>query len=115
MSMKPQEICNAMYGLQGMDSRHPEVLSVLRELNKRLAVRQRARGEQRMSGNSSSKRLPTPFTAQGIGNALSGLQSMSFKDGVEVSEVLGYLADELEACVEVMKAQDIANALFGIP
>lgn len=53
------------------------------------------------------------FTAQGVGNALSGLQSMTFKDSDEISVLLGYLADEAEACTETMKAQDIANALFG--
>ena len=53
------------------------------------------------------------FTAQGVGNALSGLQSMSFTDSDEVSVMLGYLADEAEACTEIMKAQDLANAFFG--
>jgi hypothetical protein len=53
------------------------------------------------------------FTAQGVGNALSGLQSMTFKDSDEISTMLGYLADETEACTETMKAQDLANALFG--
>jgi len=48
-----------------------------------------------------------------MGNALSGLQSMSFLDSEEIPVMLGYLADEVEASKEVMRAQDLANALFG--
>ena len=29
MDMTAQEICNAIYGLQGMDSKYPEVISVV--------------------------------------------------------------------------------------
>ena len=29
IDMTPQEICNAIYGLQGMDSKYPEVISVI--------------------------------------------------------------------------------------
>ena len=114
LEMKAQEICNAIYGLQGMDSRYPEVVAVVSRLNKRLAQRQQRRLEEMKSGSSNkSGGGGFAFTAQGVGNALSGLQSMSFKDSEEISTMLGYLADETELCAEVMKAQDLANALFG--
>jgi len=41
--MNPQELCNAIYGLQGMDSKYVEVQAVVKQINRRLAKRQARR------------------------------------------------------------------------
>ena len=55
------------------------------------------------------------FTSQGIGNAISGFQSMSLSDDVEtISKALGLFADIIEASSLPMSARDISNAMFGL-
>ena len=95
--MNAQELCNAIYGMQSLDSKHVEVIELLRILNQRMRVSQ-----------------DVVFTSQGAGNALSGLQSMSHEDGSEVSEMVGHLADKIEAVPGPMSSRDISNALFGL-
>jgi hypothetical protein len=95
-----QELANAYYGLCGMDSRYPEVRKILRVLNGKLAA--------------SAAHRPLRFTSQGIGNALSGLQSMAPEDGPEVLQALSLLTEQLEACEHVMPPVDLSNALFGL-
>lgn len=50
----------------------------------------------------------------GIGNALSGFQSMSLVDGPQVEVALGVLADRLESCSDIMTPLDMSNALYGL-
>jgi hypothetical protein len=72
-------------------------------------------GSSSGSGGSGSRgsRL-APFTAQGVGNSFSGLQSMSTADSPSVAETLGLLADVAESSCEVMRPRDVGNALFGM-
>jgi hypothetical protein len=79
-----------------MDSVYPETKSVLGALNNKL----------REVADT------VVFTSQGIGNALSGLQSMAV-DGQEVKDALEMFAKQLERCSDVMTPQDLSNALFG--
>lgn len=91
-----QEMANAFYGLQSMNSEHPEVVSVLRELAVGLA------------------KLKESFTSQGMGNALTGFQTMSTVDSPVVVETLGLFADKIDSMAEPMAPLDIANAVYGL-
>lgn len=39
---------------------------------------------------------------------------MSLVDGPQVAVALGYLADQVESCAEVMSPLDLSNALYGL-
>lgn len=91
-----QELANAFYGLQNMNSEHPEVVDVLRELALGLT------------------KLKESFTSQGMGNALTGFQTMSTVDSTVVVETLGLFADKIDSMTEPMAPLDIANAVFGL-
>jgi Ran GTPase-activating protein (RanGAP) involved in mRNA processing and transport len=79
-----------------MDSVFPEVREVLKALNKKLR-----------------QASDVQFTAQGIGNAISGLQTMTNTDGPEITEALALLTQKLESCPHEMEPLDLSNALFG--
>jgi hypothetical protein len=93
--LSAQELANAFFGLQGLDSKFPEVRNIVKALTKKLV----------QAGD-------VKFSSQGIGNAISGFQSM--EDCPEVIEALGLLGEKLEACDQVMPPMDLANALFGL-
>lgn len=98
--ISPQEMSNALYGLKNMDSREPIIRKLVKVLSRKL---HEAMQDERFV-----------FTSQGIGNALSGLQTMSNLDGPEVIELVGLLADITERSDVVMSPCDISNALFGL-
>jgi hypothetical protein len=135
--MSAQELANAYYGLNGMDSCHAEVRNVLRILNAKLAASTAAMkglgggvgagaqggvegvetgvGEGGGYGAAKKERvLNMRFTSQGIGNALSGFQSMVGSDGQEPLEGLSLLVEHLELCEDVMTPMDLSNGLFGL-
>jgi len=97
-----------------MDSRFEEVISVLSVLNEKLAqYKERCVGGGAGAG-ASWVPAPLKFTAQGVGNSFSGLQSMSNTDSSVVTDTLGLLADVAEASGEIMRPRDVGNALFGM-
>merc|ERR1719443_1504198 len=51
-------------------------------------------------------------TAQTVGNALYGLQSMG--DSQEVRELVAALTVKVQECGEQLKAQEVGNALYGL-
>jgi very-short-patch-repair endonuclease len=53
------------------------------------------------------------LSAQAVGNALYGLQSMS-SDVQEVRDVLAVLVPKIEGCREELSAQAVGNALYGL-
>ena len=140
--MDAQELANAYYGLNGMDSCHPQVRNMLRILNDKLTISTalaKTQPPSQQSSQSLSRRRPQDldldrdddqdlyhndhhhqqginmrFTSQGIGNALSGLQSMTHSDGPEALQALAGLVEHLEACEEEMSPMDLSNALFGL-
>lgn len=97
--LSSQELANAFYGLVGMNSDHAEVVAVVRALTPYL--------------HEAGRRPEEPFTSQGVGNCVSGFQTMSNSDPA-ISAALGHLADCVEACASGMTPQDISNALFGL-
>lgn len=95
--LSAQELANSYFGLQGLDSKYSEVIELLEQLNYQLV-----------------KSVGTvKLTSQGIGNGLSGLQSMSCADSDEVLKTLGLFADIIDVSEFPMSSEDIANALFG--
>ncbi len=54
------------------------------------------------------------MTSQGIGNALSGFQTMENSNNHVVDECLGLLAGLMGSMQESMTPQDLANALMGL-
>ena len=101
----PQEICNSFYGLQNMDSKHVETLAVLVALNKALKHANR---------HGFPSRGGSIMTSQGIGNALSGFQTMENNDNHVVDESLGLLVSLIGTMQEAMSPQDLANAFMGL-
>jgi hypothetical protein len=97
-TFRPQELANALWGLQGMDSNVIEVQQIVISLAKQL------------------ERIPQTslFSGQEISIAISGLQTMSADDHPCVSNIIGLLADRLEMCRDELKPVEIANILFGM-
>lgn len=117
--MNAQELANAYYGMNGMDSCHAEVRNVLRILNGKLAAitaAMAAAGGGVVDGGEGGRSgvLNMRFTSQGVGNALSGFQSMVGSDGPEPLEAMSLLVEHIESCVDVMSPMDLSNALFGL-
>lgn len=98
--MSPQELCNAYYGLQNMDSIHGEVIQVLRVLNDKL--------------EKTSLVVGHAFTAQGLGNAVSGFQTMTTDDSAEVGRGLALWGEKISQSKNVMAPHELGNALFGL-
>lgn len=92
-----QELSNALWGLQGMDGRVPEVAQLFEVLAMRLEEMPPA----------------VKFSAPEISMAISGLQSCG-DDCPAVIKILGLLADRLEACTDKLRSFEIANILFGM-
>ena len=103
--LKPQELANAMWGLQGMNSDYPEVRAVVVALMTKL--------EASLAAAKKSPQGFLSFTAQGVGNAICGLQSMS-DEVTEPVMLLGYFAGIIMNSPEMMTPQDIGNAMFGL-
>jgi hypothetical protein len=95
--MRPQEIANAIYGLQGMNSHLIEVKEVLLALELKI---------------TSSKRSQN-LNAQEIGNALYGLQKMS-SDCPEVRKLLLAITKKMNNYDVVLNAQAVGSALIGL-
>jgi hypothetical protein len=93
--LKPQNVGNALYGLQKMSSDHSEV----REVLSALAVKIRNCKEN--------------LDPQGVGNALYGLQKMC-SDSSEVREILSALAMKIRNCKENLDPQAVGNSLYGM-
>ena len=89
----PQEISNSFYGLQNMDSKHVETLAVLVALSKALK-------HASVSGFPAHGGMA--MTSQGIGNALSGFQTMENSNNHVVDECLGLLAGLMGSMQESM-------------
>jgi hypothetical protein len=92
---KPQEIGNALYGLQGMKSDNADVQRILQAMIPHI---------------KSCKEI---FIPQNIGNALYGLQGMD-SDNIEVQGILQAMIPHIKSCKEIFKPQNIGNALYGL-
>ena len=90
-----QEVGNALYGMQSMNSDHAEVRSMISALAGKV--------------NSCKESL----SAQNIGNALYGMKNMS-SDHAEVRSMISALSGKVNSCKESLGAQEVANALYGM-
>ena len=88
-----------------MDSKHIETIAVLVALNK--ALKYANKYDFPSHGGAS-------ITSQGIGNALSGFQTMENSNNHVVDESLGLLISLVETMQETMSPQDLANAFIGL-
>jgi hypothetical protein len=102
-----QEMSNALYGMQRMDSKHVETIAVLMVLVKAL---------KRLVASTDPKTggQPTTMTSQGIGNALFGLQTMENENNHLVDECFELFAQLVGRVEGEMTPHDLANALFGL-
>lgn len=98
-SFDAETISNTLSGLQNLSSRHQCVRRLLATINKKIAE----------SGDE-------PMTAQGIGDALYGLQSMD-ADSIEVRELLLLLVNKIELSSRAMinlNPQQAGTAVYGL-
>ena len=101
----PQEISNSFYGLQNMDSKHVETLAVLVALNK---------GLKHACTYGFPAHGGATMTSQGVGNALSGFQTMENSNNHVVDESFGLLVGLMGTMQETMSPKDLANAFMGL-
>ena len=86
----PQAASNALYGLQGMESRHEETKMVLRELPRLL------------------RETRQPFRPQEIGICLYGFHKMT-SDDPETLDVLVELTKKIKDSPHIMDSQCVGN------
>ena len=89
----------------GMNSDIVEVRVVLKALTEKLVISMEKAGE--------SKKGFLDFTAQGLGNALYGLQTMS-DEVPETIELLSYFPDLIMSSTDPMTPRDVGNSFFGL-
>ena len=89
----------------GMNSDIIEIRLIVKALTEKLVIAMQKAGE--------SKKGFLDFTAQGIGSALYGLQSMS-DEVPETVDLLSYFPDLIMSSTDPMTPQDIGNSFFGI-
>ena len=88
-----------------MDSDILEVRVILKALSEKLMIaRTRAR---------ESKKGFLDFTAQGLGNALYGLQTMS-DEVQETIDILSFFPELIMRSTDPMTPRDIGNSFFGL-
>ena len=97
------EVCHCFFGLQNMDSSHPEVIALLSELVPRSRF---------VPGEDTPSELQ--YSSAGLGFAVTGFQTMSSEDSPVVVEALGLFSDKIDSLPQTMKPTDMANALFGL-
>lgn len=97
------EICHCFFGLQNLDSSHPEVIALLSELMPRSRF---------VPAEDSPAELQ--YTPSGLGFAVTGFQTMSSEDSPVVVEALGLFSDKIDSLPQAMQPTDVANALFGL-
>jgi hypothetical protein len=93
--IKAQEVGNAMYGLQNMNSDYIEVRDLVKGLSSLILT------------------CKEPLLPQGVSNATYGLQNLS-SEHIEVRELIQSFTILVEFCREPFNAQAVANALFGL-
>ena len=94
-----RSICNALYGMQCMDSQHYEVRCMLGMLSDRLKTCS-----------------PTTMTAQGFGNAMYGMQQMTCRsDHPEVLSMFRTLiANAKSYPQQLLDHRAVSNSLYGL-
>ena len=135
-ALNPQEIANALYGLQKMSSDHEEVTDILGFFRDKLMscdarpfkaqeISNIMYGLHRMSSSEPEVRnlinvltekideSTGEFTGQDIGNSLYGLQNMS-SDFTEVRDLLTSLHLKVKKSASVLSPQEIGNAIYGL-
>jgi hypothetical protein len=85
------EVCHCFFGLQNMDSSHPEVIALLSELVPRSRF---------VPGEDTPSELQ--YTSAGLGFAVTGLQTMSSEDSRVVVEALGLFSDKIDSLPQTM-------------
>jgi hypothetical protein len=132
--MRSNDIANALYGLQNMDSDHAEVRKILFVLTPLLkncvdqfstsALTNALYGMKRMRSDHSEVRTIlsclTPRlsvwknpTAEDLGLGLKGLGSMSCSHS-EVREMAEAFVPNVERCQEIFSSKSIADAMSGL-
>lgn len=94
-ALDAQAIGNALFGLQNMESKYPEVRSLVFAIAKKLVS------------------LDVPMDSKGIGSALYGLNKMTSEEP-QVRSLLAALATSIDQSKCVLTGEGVADALYGL-